>query len=237
MKLGVMLPNFETHVEPSLEFALEAERIGLHGVFCFDHLWPMGRPGLPALSPFPLLSAISSLTSTIALGTLVARVGLEPDDVLVSQFSTLQELSGRRVIAGLGTGDHKSDGENVAFGFEIVPAEDRRERLEGVASALMARGFPTWIGAGAPETNEIARRLGCTLNIWAGGAGVFTRLAAEPRVSWGGEMPGSVEATVAKFAALEAAGATWAVISWHGPFDGLVEAAKLAGIELAGRDS
>ncbi len=51
-----MLPTFETSVLPAIDFANEAESIGLDGVFGYDHLWPMGHPGLPSISVFPLLS-------------------------------------------------------------------------------------------------------------------------------------------------------------------------------------
>ena len=49
----------------------------------------MGQPDRPALSSGPLLGAVAASTSTISVGTLVARVGLLPDDVLVAVLSSL----------------------------------------------------------------------------------------------------------------------------------------------------
>lgn len=230
MKIGVMLPSFERSTAPALAFAAEAEEAGLHGLFCYDHLWPMGHPGLPSLSPFPLLAAVASITWKVELGTLVARVGLEPDEVTVASFRSLVELSGGRVIAAIGTGDHKSDQENFAFGLEIEAAQHRRSRLERVAQGLIDAGIETWIGGGAPATNEIAHRLGCTVNIWAGGEDALSRIAAEATVSWGGELPSSVEGSAQKLIALRAAGASWAILSWQGPLDRLLQAMELAEI-------
>jgi alkanesulfonate monooxygenase SsuD/methylene tetrahydromethanopterin reductase-like flavin-dependent oxidoreductase (luciferase family) len=72
MKVGVTLPQFRDESDTALDAARRAEELGIDGVFCFDHLWPMGQPGRPALSSGPLLGALAASTSTIALGTLAA---------------------------------------------------------------------------------------------------------------------------------------------------------------------
>ena len=83
MKVGITLPSFRDEADSAIDAARQAESLGIDAVFCFDHLWPMGQPGRPALSSGPLLGALAASTSTIAVGTLVARIGLLPDDVLV----------------------------------------------------------------------------------------------------------------------------------------------------------
>ena len=232
MKIGVMLPNFETSPEPALDFAKQAEQLVLHGVFCFDHLWPMGHPGLPSLSPMPLLAAVSAATSRIRIGTLVARISLEPDDVIVAGFRTLALLSSNRLIAAMGTGDHKSDDENVAFGLNLESAAVRRTHLEAIATRLLDAEIETWIGGGSPATNEIAVRLGCAVNIWAGGTSAVERLEAEPRATWGGQLPAPREQAVARLVEIENTGAEWAVLSWQGPLKELVELLAAAGMRL-----
>ena len=104
LKIGVTLPQFRDEADSALATAREAERLGIDGVFCFDHLWPIGRPGSPALSAAPLLGALAAATSTIAIGTLVARVGLVPDATLVAMLASLSAMSGGRFIASVGTG-------------------------------------------------------------------------------------------------------------------------------------
>ena len=218
-----------------MEFARQAEQFGFHGVFSYDHLWPMAHPGLPSLSPLPLLAGIGAVTERILLGTLVARIGLEPDDVVVAAFHTLSRISDNRVIAGLGTGDRKSDDENVAFGLNLVSAEVRRTNLEATATRLMERGIETWIGGGGPLTNAIAARLGCVVNIWAGGDDVVRRLVVEPRSSWGGQLPALRAGAIERLSAIEASGAEWAVLSWQQPLAELVELVNDAGLTLSDR--
>ena len=52
-----MLPTFEVSIGPAVAAAEAAEAAGLDGIFAFDHLWPIGHPGLPSLSMFPVLAA------------------------------------------------------------------------------------------------------------------------------------------------------------------------------------
>src|ERR1700728_4195803 len=100
VKVGVMLPTFRDTPRLALSTATEAEALGIDGVFVYDHLWPMGQPGRPALSPFPVLGAIAGSTTRLAIGTLVARVGVVPDETLVAEFAALSSLAPGRVIGG-----------------------------------------------------------------------------------------------------------------------------------------
>jgi alkanesulfonate monooxygenase SsuD/methylene tetrahydromethanopterin reductase-like flavin-dependent oxidoreductase (luciferase family) len=60
VKVGITLPQFEDSAGPALAAAREAERLGIDGVFCFDHLWPIGKPGRPVISSVPLLGAVAA---------------------------------------------------------------------------------------------------------------------------------------------------------------------------------
>ena len=89
VKVGVLLPTFRANPADAIGIAIEAEQLGIDGVFVYDHLWPMGRPDRPALAPFPMLGAIVAATSSLSVGTLVARVGVVPDETLVAEFAAL----------------------------------------------------------------------------------------------------------------------------------------------------
>ena len=145
MKVGVTLPQFRDEADTALAAARRAEALGIDGVFVFDHLWPMGQPGRPALSSGPLLGALAASTSTIHLGTLVARIGLLPDEVLLDVLCGVEALSGGRLVAGIGTGDRLSREENEAYGIPYEQAQIRRERLESVATAVAGTGIPVWV--------------------------------------------------------------------------------------------
>jgi alkanesulfonate monooxygenase SsuD/methylene tetrahydromethanopterin reductase-like flavin-dependent oxidoreductase (luciferase family) len=228
VKLGVMLPTFEVSIGPAVAAAEAAEAAGLDGVFAFDHLWPMGNPGLPALSLFPVLAAALGATTSISVGALVARIGLEPDEVLEGAFSTLSALAPGRVIAGIGTGDQKSEQEGLAFGLSSIATEPRRQSLAEVAGHLRAFGLDVWIGGGGRATNAIASSLGCRLNLWAAPVARVASSAKEADVTWGGQLPRSASLAAAKLADLARAGASWVVVSWKGDLARLREIAEVA---------
>ena len=226
MKVGVTLPQFRDEADTALEAAREAEALGIDGVFVFDHLWPMGQPGRPALSSGPLLGALAASTSTIHLGTLVARIGLVPDDVLIDVACGIDALSGGRLIAGIGTGDKLSQEENEAYGLPFEPAAARRERLASVATAGAGFGIPVWVGGGRPETVALARAAGAAVNVWQVGADAVAPLVAQGvEVTWGGPVGDSPAEAAATLAAVAAAGATWAVCAWPESLEVVAEAA------------
>lgn len=226
MKVGVTLPQFADQADGALAGARRAERLGFDGVFCFDHLWPMGRPDRPALSAGPLLGALAAATTTIAVGSLVARIGLLADDVLISALTTLSIISGGRFIAGLGTGDHQSRAENLAFGVPYEAADERRARMATVAGMVRAEGIPVWIGGGAAKTTEVARRAGVALNLWGAEPGRVAELTGSGlEVTWGGPA-GATEGEVAgRLQQLADAGAAWAVCAWPSSLEMVAEAA------------
>ena len=226
MKVGITLPQFRDEADSAIAAARRAEELGLDGVFCFDHLWPMGQPGRPALSSGPLLGALAASTSVIHIGTLVARIGLLPDDVLVEVLSSLNAISNGRLIAGLGTGDHLSRAENLAFGVPYDPPAERQVRLASVAVAVEARGIKVWVGGGLPSTSDLARTVGGAVNLWeAETAKVAATASAGCETTWGGPLKGNAEHVEARLRELADAGATWAVCAWPDSLEVIAEAA------------
>jgi alkanesulfonate monooxygenase SsuD/methylene tetrahydromethanopterin reductase-like flavin-dependent oxidoreductase (luciferase family) len=227
VKVGVTLPQFRDDADAAIAAARRAEELGLDGVFCFDHLWPIGQPGRPAVSSGPLLGAVAASTSTIHIGTFVARIGLLPDDVLVEMLVGLNAISGGRLIAGLGTGDKLSQAENQAFGLPFEPAEERRVRLASVAVAVQARGIKVWVGGGLPSTSQLAQTVGGAVNLWeADVLRVAEMTAAGFETTWGGPVEGDAAQVEARLQELAEAGATWAVCAWPDSLEIVAEAAE-----------
>ena len=226
MKVGITLPQFRDDADTALDAAQRAESLGIDGVFCFDHLWPMGQPGRPALSSGPLLGALAAATSTIALGTLVARIGLLPDDVLIEVLCGLYSMSGGRLIAGIGTGDKLSRAENEAYGIPFEPAEVRRGRLGSVATAVAGAGVPVWLGGARPEMVDLARVTGSAVNVWQVDAAPVVGLVAQGvEVTWGGPVGGTLVEATAMLRSVADAGASWAVCAWPDSIEVIAEAA------------
>ena len=240
MRTGVVLPLFQQTPAPAFAAAIAAVEAGVDGLFCYDHIWPIGQPERPALAPFPILGALATMFDPAPgpgggpyLGTLVARVGLVPDAVLAAQFVALEHLAPGRVIAGLGTGDALSEEENRAYGIPFAPAAERRADMVGLGRTLVEAGLPVWVAGGAAARTEEARAAGAALNVWdADPALVAARVAGPPgvEVTWAGPPPPAASPPLAeRLAALDEAGATWAIFGWPVDVDELAAAARRLG--------
>jgi hypothetical protein len=227
--VGVTLPQFRYDAETAVAAARRAEELGLDGVFVFDHMWPMGRPDRPLVASVPLLGALAIETSRVAVGSLVMGVGLVPDEVLVAALLRVDEISGGRLVAGLGTGDRLSAAENRAFGVAYPPASLRRQSLEWCAAELRSAGRPVWIGAGAvvsAGTREVAVRVGAAVNVWNTGTAAVAA-EDEVEVTWGGPLAGGPLAVATRIGELADAGATWVVCGWPDSLDVVAEACEM----------
>lgn len=223
------LPTFRDDLA-ALEGARRAEELGFDGVFVFDHIWPMGRPDRPALSAFPILGAVAAVTERVSIGSLVARVSLVPNEILVAELCSLRNISSGRLVAGLGTGDHKSAAENLAYGISQEEPDARRLALRECASRLVEHGVPVWVGGGSTATNELAVELGpkVALNLWEGQPSVMASLVARTEVTWGGPVKGDVAQMAQWLSELSNAGVTWAVCAWPESLEQLAEAVRIS---------
>jgi alkanesulfonate monooxygenase SsuD/methylene tetrahydromethanopterin reductase-like flavin-dependent oxidoreductase (luciferase family) len=226
--VGVTLPTFRDD-DAAIEAARRAEALGLDGVFVFDHIWPMGRPDRPALTAFPVLGAVASVTTRICFGPLVARIGLRSDDILVAQLASLARMGPGRLIAGMGTGDSKSSAENEAYGIPPGPPDERRLALLRSARRVLDLGVPVWIGGGSLSTTQLAVELGpgAAVNLWAGQPAAVAALAGRCEVTWGGPVATEPAEMVLRLSELARAGATWAVCAWPESLDALAEVAEV----------
>jgi alkanesulfonate monooxygenase SsuD/methylene tetrahydromethanopterin reductase-like flavin-dependent oxidoreductase (luciferase family) len=193
---------------------------------------------------FGLLGAVAARTERVHVGPLVARVGLLPDRVLLYSFAAIVDVAGEgRVVAGLGSGDHLSAPENVAYGVPYPHAAVRLADVERVAGALVRDGYPTWVGGRSWATAEVARRSGAAHNLWGAGPAELASAGVHDgqvlQVTWAGHVlvgrdraelddlrarfgqrpelvSGTVDEVAAHLEVLRAAGATWCVC---GPLD------------------
>ena len=243
MRTGVVLPTFVESPDEAFAVAVDAVAAGVDGLFCYDHLWPMGQPDRPALAPFPLLGALATRLAVRPdgdgpfLGTLVARIGLVPNEVLAAQFTALAHLAPGRVIAGLGTGDRLSAEENQAYGIAFPAAAERRGSLIDLARALRAGGVTVWVAGGAAGRTEEARAAGAALNVWDAGTELVADRASGPdavEVTWAGPPPKTEPPLRERLVTLRRAGATWAVFGWPVDVEELVVAGHAASGEGSG---
>ena len=243
--VGMTLPTFTADGGAAVAAARQAAEGGLDGVFAFDHLWPMGAPGRPALWSFAVLAAAAAVTERIRIGTWVARVGLLPDDVLVRTFASLAGIAGPgRLIAAIGVGDHLSADENRAYGLTVDSASGRLDAAGRVLDALRHLEVESWMGARSASSVATAVAHADAVNTWGTSAREVGELAGENAVvTWGGQvlvgrdhddvtrlterygdrpalLRGTVEEVARELAVLADAGASWVVLA---PLDYLAE--------------
>ncbi len=231
MKVGITLPTFAASASGALGVAQEADEARIDGVFAFDHLWPGADKSRPALSMYPLLAAAAAVTRRIRIGSLVARLGLVPDQLVVGSLVSLHEVSGHRLVAGLGIGDAKSLSENEAFGIDSPSLVDRRASLATALGGLAGEGIECWVGASAPVTIDIARAAGATVNLWEADMDRLRAEATRGPTSWAGPLPAEARSAAARLTELSEAGATWAIWGWPGSVDLVKQALRAAGMQ------
>jgi alkanesulfonate monooxygenase SsuD/methylene tetrahydromethanopterin reductase-like flavin-dependent oxidoreductase (luciferase family) len=147
LKIGLLVPQSGigdrwTRWGDIQTFAQRAETLGFDSLWFIDHLLIRqdrvarqhggeAPPELEALPPvgvwdcWSLLPALAAVTSRVELGQLVTCVGYRNPALLAKMADTVDEISGGRLILGLGAGDYED--EHRSFG---VPWEGRVGRLE-----------------------------------------------------------------------------------------------------------
>lgn len=193
VRVGLTLPSFVEDPEIPISVAQEAEAAGLDAVFVFDHLWRGDPPTRrPALECFALLGAIAAETTTIQVGTLVARATLRPAATLANCFLTAQRVSNGRLIAGIGAGDSQSRAENEAFGLDFGTMGDRIAALHDAVRAAKGGDYPVWVGGHVAQVREIVA-LADGWNGWGGtpekfetDAKLVREVAPDATLTWGG---------------------------------------------------
>lgn len=133
MKIGVIVPGAASDAggdRPSwpaiASFARAAEAHGLDSVWMFDHFFhkPSSGPIDGQLEAWTIVSALAAATERVEIGTLVLCSSFRDPSLVAKMAATADEVSGGRLILGLGAGWH--DAEYDAFGF---PKDHRVERF------------------------------------------------------------------------------------------------------------
>jgi probable F420-dependent oxidoreductase len=129
VRIGVQLPEVEREVRwpEHLAIARAAESAGFDSIWVGDHLLYRGD-GRPERGPWHAwahLAALAASTDRVDLGPLVACLGFLPPAILAKVAATVDEVSGGRLVLGVGAGWNEA--EFVAFG---VPFDRRAARFE-----------------------------------------------------------------------------------------------------------
>ncbi|HXX60751.1 MAG TPA: LLM class flavin-dependent oxidoreductase [Candidatus Sulfotelmatobacter sp.] len=142
LRVGVQLPEVEREVRwPELRaMARAAEAIGLDSLWVGDHLlyrWP-GQAARGPWEGWSMLAALAAATERIQLGPLVAATSFRAPALLAKMAATVDEISGGRLILGLGAGWNET--EYRAFGFPFDQRVARFEEAFTIIRTLLREG-------------------------------------------------------------------------------------------------
>ncbi len=142
LKVGVQLPEVEYVASwpQQREMALIAEDIGLDSVWVGDHLLYRddGRPTRAPWEAWTTLAALAAVTSRLQIGPLVAATSFHAPAMIAKKAATIDEISGGRLILGLGAGWNRPDYD--AFGFPYDHRVSRFEEAFTIIRTLLREG-------------------------------------------------------------------------------------------------
>lgn len=116
----------------------ECESLGYDSVWAYDHLAPYWLQPHSSLESWTLLSAIAARTSKIKIGSLVSNVNLRNPALLAKITSTVDNISGGRLLVGLGVGDRMSTEELRSYGYRFPTLQERIDLLRETIMVLKA---------------------------------------------------------------------------------------------------
>jgi probable F420-dependent oxidoreductase len=183
LRIGIQLPEVEreTRWPELLDMTRAIEDLGYDSVWLGEHLlyrWP-DRPSRGPWEAWSMLAAIAAVTDRIEFGPLVACTAFHSPAILAKQAATIDEISGGRLILGLGAGwnetefrafgipfDHRVDRFGEAFTIIRTLLQDGRIDFDGrfyqardcelLPRGPRPAGPPLMIGSNGPRMLRIA---------------------------------------------------------------------------------
>lgn len=148
MQIGVQLPEVEREIrwEELRDVALTAEECGFDSIWLGDHLLYRDPDG-STRGPWEAWSALAALgeaTERVELGPLVASTAFHAPAMLAKKAATIDEISGGRLILGLGAGWNRTEFE--AFGFPYDHRASRFEEAFTIIRTLIREGSIDFTG-------------------------------------------------------------------------------------------
>lgn len=161
LKIGVMVvpvpfPPMSTpspwgteHVIPyagTRALALQAEAAGFDSIWIFDHLL-LRYPDQPAegvWEAWSVLCALAEATTRVEIGSLVMCTAFRSPALLAKMAVTLDEISGGRLILGLGAGWHQPEFD--AIGVSFAAKVDRFAEALEIIVPLVREGRVSFSG-------------------------------------------------------------------------------------------
>jgi alkanesulfonate monooxygenase SsuD/methylene tetrahydromethanopterin reductase-like flavin-dependent oxidoreductase (luciferase family) len=215
MQVDVLFDPFGTSWTELADAAGVAESEGFDGVWLYDHLAGSVHGQARVLESWTVLTALAVSVPRVALGPMVLNVANRDAGTLAVMAATLQEVSGGRLLLGLGAGGGRGTpyaAEQLALGRVVAGDRARRAAVASTVATLRAvwsgsvngvGGFlrpdpppPVLVGGFGPKMAHLAGQAADGINL-PGGPGLERLLdIARAARSAAGADPGSLLVTV-----------------------------------------
>jgi alkanesulfonate monooxygenase SsuD/methylene tetrahydromethanopterin reductase-like flavin-dependent oxidoreductase (luciferase family) len=214
MKVGVIFPLGDRDdlgrpfsFREIRELAVAAEAGGLDSVWVYDHLllhFPNREPS-SVLESWTIWSALAGATERVELGTLVLCTAFRNPAVLAKMAVTLDDVSGGRIILGLGAGWHQPEFDT--FGLNFSHKVDQFEEALEIIVSLVKTGEVNFTGkySSAPNCQLLPRPAREIPVLIAGVKPRMLQLTAKFADCWNTAWHGDVSGIAERRASLEAA--------------------------------
>jgi alkanesulfonate monooxygenase SsuD/methylene tetrahydromethanopterin reductase-like flavin-dependent oxidoreductase (luciferase family) len=147
VKVGVQLPEVERVVrrDELAAIARAVEECGFDSLWVGDHLLYRGdQPESGPWDCWATLAWLAGITERVELGPLVACTAFHPPGILARQAAAVDELSGGRLVLGIGAGWNQV--EFTAFGLPFDHHVSRFEEAFEIVRRLVAGERVTFAG-------------------------------------------------------------------------------------------
>src|SRR5437870_2915626 len=139
LQVGIQLPEVERDVRWAeyVSMARAAEESGFDSIWLGDHLLYRddGRPERGPWDCWTMLAGLGAATSRVRLGPLVACLAFHPPGLLARMAATVDQISGGRLVLGVGAGWNRAEFE--AFGLPFDRRASRFEEAFGIVRRLV----------------------------------------------------------------------------------------------------
>lgn len=166
VSVGIMLSTFDTYGEGVPDVATSAraaDALGFDSLWVGDHLYF----NIPILDATVALSTAAAVTTTPTLGFSVMLMALRQPAWAAKAVSSLQYVTGGRIVVGVGVGGEKPE-EWAAAG---VPVSERGRRTDAALSVFAEMASGQAVHVPAPYDVPVGPLLpaGPPPRIWVGG--------------------------------------------------------------------
>ncbi len=128
-------PTTSQKLDDFMEVAGHAAGSGWDGIWVADHFMSAAEPvDTPMLECFTTLAALAVNVPRVRIGSLVAGNTYRHPAVLANMAATVDQLSGGRLVLGLGAGWQHN--EHQAYGIDLPGVPERLARLEEACAVV-----------------------------------------------------------------------------------------------------